>query len=880
MAEPVAQTSPPDIETEVFAPMCCSVCGRQDETLRDSIFPWVASALLVTTRRAFVGRWCGRHRRVQLGLAALITSTVGWLGVPWGVIHTPLTLIKLAGGGEDLSEENAHLLKDLAHYKQRTGDKEGALACLEESLKLADSPEARDEIRVLAPEVGPPPPEARGSPAWPFLSVLLAAAALGGGVGLLGALAATALSQMGVSGSLWAGFLRSVPVAVMGYMAVLGLQQGLGWALGRVRSVQPLLAHCLALLASGLAVYGMLQGWAVGENWTLLMSGDGFESVADARLTAAALLVRGGLLTAWKAIAAGEISDLIYLAVMLALAGLFAWTSYTAAGRSVRWHQAVEQARGETAVGAKGRLALGWAAVLLPVLGTSLLAAAIPQRGIADLPQALALSARGKELIYQDRVDDAIERLRRAIELRPALAEAHSNLGWALRAMGEPEAALSEFEAALKCDARLADAHHGMGVVLLEEGRLDESIESLRATVELDQNIPYALYNLGSAYVKRGQFSESLPVLEGAAWLAPDDPDVPYLLGEACYHLGRYEQARDSYLAALRLDPELAKAHNAAGWAYHNLEEHDKALSSFERAISLDPDLAEAYEGIGWERILAGKPDEAVESFQAAIERDPGSAQAHNGLGWAYYAQDELSQAKASFATAIELDPTLAEALQGRGLTYLDGGMAALARKDLAEAIRLAPEVAESHGGLGWAYLASGMDAAAILSFQQAVSLDPTLADSYVGLGTAFTAERQLEQAMAAYQAGLELAPEDAYAHRELSFVYLQLGRTEEALTEAQEAGRLLPGDAVQLTNLALAYLAAGEVDLAIEPAQRAVVADPDYDLAHYALGMCYRETSPDKARAQFELFLKLYWDGPFVDAYKAEAERYLDQVP
>ncbi len=151
MAEPVAQTSPPDIETEVFSPMCCSVCGRQDETLRDSIFPWVASALLVTTRRTFVGRWCGRHRRVQLGLAALITSTVGWLGVPWGVIHTPLTLIKLAGGGEDLSEENARLLKDLAHYKQRSGDKEGALACLEESLKLADSPEARDEESLSWP---------------------------------------------------------------------------------------------------------------------------------------------------------------------------------------------------------------------------------------------------------------------------------------------------------------------------------------------------------------------------------------------------------------------------------------------------------------------------------------------------------------------------------------------------------------------------------------------------------------------------------------------------------------------------------------------------------------------------------------------------------
>jgi hypothetical protein len=37
----------------------------------------VASALLITFRRAFVGLWCPRHRAQRHALASLITLTVG-----------------------------------------------------------------------------------------------------------------------------------------------------------------------------------------------------------------------------------------------------------------------------------------------------------------------------------------------------------------------------------------------------------------------------------------------------------------------------------------------------------------------------------------------------------------------------------------------------------------------------------------------------------------------------------------------------------------------------------------------------------------------------------------------------------------------------------
>ena len=112
----------------------CEVCGRQDRSLRDANYPWVASALFVTVRRSFAGRWCRTHRNLRLLLAGLITSSVGRLGIPWGVFYTPLALLHLARGGDPLKYRNACLLKDLARFWQPDFPR-WALGCLEESLK-------------------------------------------------------------------------------------------------------------------------------------------------------------------------------------------------------------------------------------------------------------------------------------------------------------------------------------------------------------------------------------------------------------------------------------------------------------------------------------------------------------------------------------------------------------------------------------------------------------------------------------------------------------------------------------------------------------------------------------------------------------------------
>ena len=136
----------------------CSACGRRDETLRAVRYPFVVSVIVVTFRRAFSGLWCAKHRNQRLFLASAITAMAGWIGIPFGLVWTPITLFKLARGGEQPADLNKTLLQDLADRKHQAGDDLGALRCLEASLRFGDDAATTERVRQLRARLGLPVP--------------------------------------------------------------------------------------------------------------------------------------------------------------------------------------------------------------------------------------------------------------------------------------------------------------------------------------------------------------------------------------------------------------------------------------------------------------------------------------------------------------------------------------------------------------------------------------------------------------------------------------------------------------------------------------------------------------------------------------------------
>jgi protein O-GlcNAc transferase len=75
------------------------------------------------------------------------------------------------------------------------------------------------------------------------------------------------------------------------------------------------------------------------------------------------------------------------------------------------------------------------------------------------------------------------------IAYRPALGNAHNNLGTMLQAMGRSGEALAAFDRALKINGNHAAAHANRGNVLMDQGRFQEAASAFERALDLDPSL-------------------------------------------------------------------------------------------------------------------------------------------------------------------------------------------------------------------------------------------------------------------------------------------------------------------------------------------------------------------------------------------------------
>ena len=168
---------------------------------------------------------------------------------------------------------------------------------------------------------------------------------------------------------------------------------------------------------------------------------------------------------------------------------------------------------------------------------------------------------QGVECARQGCLEDAVARFRQAIELAPECAEAHSNLGNALREQGRLEEAFLHLNRALECRPDLPEARLNLAVVLEERDDLEEAAELLEGFLRVCPTHPVALNNLGSVLKKLGRLQEARRRLEDALAHEPRFAQAHNNLGAVLEQLGLWDQAEGCYLEALRWNPQSADAH-------------------------------------------------------------------------------------------------------------------------------------------------------------------------------------------------------------------------------------------------------------------------------------------------------------------------------
>lgn len=664
--EPASFERTAALQPSMHAPHC-DVCGRQDETLREAFYPYVVSALLVTFRRAFAGRWCRRHRDLRLSLAGLITVTVGWLGFPWGLLQTPLTLIKLARGGARLDDSNVELLSDLAGHKLAEGKPKEAAACLEECLRYGEQPQVLASLRDHYQTHGVAREAPAATLAGSFLRVMLFAAILGGAIGLIDYAFTFGLSTFVSVGSFLIDILSWIPLVTLLYFGGLVLARLVEGGLARSRCSETGLAGALGALSSLLATYGVLQGGMLGDALHGWISGGLPVSPAELLLTAGAVLTSGGALRAATRLSGAILSDMIFLGLLLVAGAFYVGLAVSTARGTAGWQQRLAAAReGFVPTGVRAvSTTPGWAAIIGTVVLLALVCFLFPNDQLSTRMQAGTRSSDGLALLEAGDLEGATKSFEEAVRLRPDLPGLHHDLGWCYAYGDDSAAAIAEFEESIRLDPGTVGAYEGLGWVYRRLGEFEKSIASYQAAIQLDPSYAAAYSGLGLAYLDQG----NLAAAEGRFQEALDrDPEfVEAHLGVGTVHgsRGDHDLAAEAYRVALRLEPESGDAHIGLGWTEFLQGNLEAACPHFQEAVRLTPAFAEAHLGLGLCHMENDALEEAVAALQMAVEIDPQMALGYNSLGWAYYSLEMLDEAEAAFVTAVELDPTLPDAHLG-----------------------------------------------------------------------------------------------------------------------------------------------------------------------------------------------------------------------
>jgi len=174
-------------------------------------------------------------------------------------------------------------------------------------------------------------------------------------------------------------------------------------------------------------------------------------------------------------------------------------------------------------------------------------------------------------------------------------ADAHYNLGDALKELGRLDEAEASFRQAITLEPDLAHAHSNLGITLEELGRLNEAEATCRQAIELKPDYAEAHSNLGAVLTELGRLDDAEVSLMQAIALKPDYAKAHYNLGTVLTELDRLVEAEESLMQAIALKPGYAKAHYNLGKVLYIKGNEDLALKSIVKANDIEP-LTKDYE--------------------------------------------------------------------------------------------------------------------------------------------------------------------------------------------------------------------------------------------------------------------------------------------
>jgi GT2 family glycosyltransferase/Flp pilus assembly protein TadD len=215
-------------------------------------------------------------------------------------------------------------------------------------------------------------------------------------------------------------------------------------------------------------------------------------------------------------------------------------------------------------------------------------------------------------LLSSSNTEDAIAAVRNMVDLFPAFAQAHNDLGVLLYKQGEKEQALGHYEKAVQLDG---------------------------ANLTFKKNLA------DFYYVEQGRIEEALKLYVDVLAINPEDVETLLITGHICVGLQRLDDAEVFYNRVLEIEPWNADA--------QQLLEKIKNPGPVQTAAKT---AQEMYQEV--QALMAGNdPQAVINALKDLLATYPDFALAHNDLGVLYYNAGDKQSAFSHYERAAQLDP-------------------------------------------------------------------------------------------------------------------------------------------------------------------------------------------------------------------------------
>jgi protein O-mannosyl-transferase len=287
---------------------------------------------------------------------------------------------------------------------------------------------------------------------------------------------------------------------------------------------------------------------------------------------------------------------------------------------------------------------------------------------------------------------------------------AHNNLGIALAKRNDVDAAIAHFKKATSLSPTFSLPYQNLGAALDASGQSDAAAIAYRKA-EL------------SPYI------EAIAQYRKALEIKPDSWYARTNLANALAGCDLLDEAAAEYRKAMEIRPDYAVAHNNLANILAQQNRTAEAIAEYEKAIALNPNYADACNNLGAALAGSGRFDAAVAQFRRALQIMPNFASAHGNLGMALSKQGKIEEAMTHWRERVRLEPN-----DPRAVNQLAWAMATRPEPSIrngAEAVELAQWAVElSHGRepipintLAAAYAQAGRFAKATATAQRALKI-------------------------------------------------------------------------------------------------------------------------------------------------------------